>query len=368
LRASVVVAIGLLLGFSGVARAHQQSIQNFEVSIDGAVIDVRVLVYPSDVLDQPGVTPHDLIASADRVGAIVQRWIIAGDARGPCAASTPSVAVAPSDDRFGVVHWRATCAQPIATAVLDFRGLFAIDRSLQALVAVSGLDEDYAPLVKARDPVLRVEVGEPPPSTLAGYVRTGIDHIFDGRDHISFILALLLVVLLVRGPDGRWQQQPLVPALRTTAGIVTAFTIAHSLTLIGASLGWVRLPSRLVESLIALSIAYTAIEDIVRPDVKWRFALTFGFGLMHGLGFASVLARLLPPHDVVVPLLAFNVGVELGQLAIVCVALPTFALICRALGAERYRRVFMPVAAGAIAVLGAIWIVERVGGVTILGL
>src|SRR5262249_40423934 len=157
------------------------------------------------------------------------------------------------------------------------------------------------PLVRARDPILHIAVGEPPPSTVLAYVRTGVDHIFSGRDHISFILALLLVVILVRAPDGTWRQKPLLPALRTTAAIVTAFTVAHSLTLISASLGWVRLPSRFVESMIALSIAYTAIEDIVRPDVRWRFALTFGFGLMHGLGFASVLARLLPPHDVVVP-------------------------------------------------------------------
>ena len=360
-----LLALALVAFAAAPARAHQQTIQNFEVGVRGDRIDVRVLVYPADVL--AAKTPVELIANRDAVVAIVTGWIVAGDERGPCTADRAEITVA-EDPRFGEVRWTVRCASPIATLVLDFRGLFAVDRTLEALVRIDGLDEDYTPLVRARDPVLRVETSEPPPSTLLAYVRTGVDHIFSGRDHISFILALLLVVLLARGPDDRWQQKPLVPALRTTAGIVTAFTIAHSLTLISASLGWVSLPSRLVESMIALSIAYTAIEDIVKPDVRWRFALTFGFGLMHGLGFASVLARLLPPHDVVVPLLAFNVGVELGQLAIVCVALPTFALICRALGAERYRRTFMPAIAAAIAVLGAIWIVERVAGITILGL
>jgi hypothetical protein len=364
-----VLVLGLVLAMAEPARAHQQSIQNFQVAVHDDRIDVRALVYPSDVLGgaRP-VAANDLIASGDAVAATVMRWVIAGDERGPCPTDRATITIA-DDPRFGEVRWTARCAAPITTLVLDFRGLFSIDRTLSALVKIEGLsDEDYAPLVDARDPILHVTVGEPPPSTLLAYVRTGVDHIFSGRDHIAFILALLLVVLLARGPDGRWHQKPLVPSLRTTAGIVTAFTIAHSLTLISASLGWVRLPSRFVESMIALSIAYTALEDVVKPDVRWRFALTFGFGLIHGLGFASVLARLLPPHDVVVPLLAFNVGVELGQLTIVCIALPTFALVCRALGAERYRRVFLPIAAAVIFALGLIWIVERVVGVTILGL
>jgi hypothetical protein len=195
-----------------------------------------------------------------------------------------------------------------------------------------------------------------------------MDHIYDGRDHISFVLALLLVVLLVRGADGTWQLRGALPSLRATATIITAFTIAHSLTLIAASFGWVRLPSRLVESLIALSIAYTAVEDILKPDVRWRFVLTFGFGLVHGLGFAAVLAEMLPPHDVIVPLLCFNLGVEIGQLTIVLVALPVLVLVARVVGAARYRRVVMPLLAAAIFTIGTIWLIERVFVVRILGM
>jgi hypothetical protein len=150
--------------------------------------------------------------------------------------------------------------------------------------------------------------------------------------------------------------------------VITAFTIAHSVSLISASLGWVHLPSRFVESMIALSIAYTAIENVVRPDVPWRFWLTFGFGLVHGLGFASTLSVLLPPRGVIVPLLCFNVGVELGQLTIVVVALPAFYVIARALGAGVYRRTLMPVISGGIFVLGALWLLERAFEVRILGL
>jgi hypothetical protein len=141
--------------------------------------------------------------------------------------------------------------------------------------------------------------------------------------------------------------------------VITAFTIAHSLSLISAALGWVHLPSRLVESLIAVSIAYTAAENIVRPDVRWRFVLTFGFGLVHGLGFASTLAVQLPPRDVIVPLLCFNVGVEIGQLMIVLVALPVFFAIAQRAGADTYRRRVMPAISAAIFVAGVVWVVQR---------
>ena len=146
----------------------------------------------------------------------------------------------------------------------------------------------------------------------------------------------------------------------SSASVDVTRTIAHSLSLIAAALGWVHLPSRVVETLIALSIAYTAAENIVKPDVQWRFLLTFGFGLVHGLGFASTLSAMLPPRDVIVPLLSFNVGVEVGQLMIVLVALPVFFIAARELGADRYRRRVMPAISAVIFVAGAVWVFERI--------
>src|SRR4029079_17142930 len=104
-------------------------------------------------------------------------------------------------------------------------------------------------------------------------------------DHVYFVLALLLVVMLISSGD-HWATRAPLSTVRHTAAIVTSLTVAHSLSLIAASLGWVSLPGRLVESLIAFSILYTAIENIVRPDVSWRFALTLGFGLVQGFGVA----------------------------------------------------------------------------------
>jgi hypothetical protein len=226
-------------------------------------------------------------------------------------------------------------------------------------VRVTSTDRDeLSTIVRASDPVLPLRER---PSLLA-WIRAGIHHIvdWDGRDHISFVLALLLVVMLARDPRGEWCVRTFVPTLRSTATVITAFTIAHSLSLIAAALGWIHLPSRVVETLIALSIAYTAAENIVKPDVQWRFLLTFGFGLVHGLGFASTLSAMLPPRDVIVPLLCFNVGVEVGQLTIVLVALPVFFVAARELGADRYRRRVMPAISALIFLAGAVWVFQRI--------
>ena len=199
-----------------------------------------------------------------------------------------------------------------------------------------------------------------------------MDHIYGGPDHVCFVLALLLVVVLARRPgEPGFAVRPPLATVRATAAIITAFTIAHSLSLIAASLGWISLPSRWVESVIAASILYTAIENVVRPDAPWRFWLTFAFGLVHGLGFASQLEERLPSTHVVVPLLAFNIGVELGQLTIVAVALPVCWFAARTLGAVRYRAFVVRGLAVVLSVVAIKWLIERmfsIETVSVLGM
>jgi hypothetical protein len=200
--------------------------------------------------------------------------------------------------------------------------------------------------------------------TLADYAVEGTWHIWIGFDHVLFLLALLLPAV------GRWQQrqwQP-VPRLRDALvdvlGVVTAFTVAHSITLSLAALGLVALPSRLVESVIAFSVVLAALNNLRQPRVppraSVRIGIAFGFGLLHGFGFASVLADLgLPSGALVLALLGFNVGVELGQLAVVAVFLP-LAYALRQTGF--YRTGVLRVGSLLIAALAALWLVERALG------
>jgi hypothetical protein len=182
-------------------------------------------------------------------------------------------------------------------------------------------------------------------------------HIWIGIDHILFLLALLLPAVL-RREGGRWLPAPSYRfAFWDVLAIVTAFTVAHSITLTLATLGWVTLPSRPVESLIAASVVLAAANNVWPLAGGRRWLVAFGFGLVHGFGFAGALAELgLPPGALALSLLGFNVGVELGQLAIVVLFLP-LAYALRRTGF--YRRGVLVGGSLAIAALAFAWFVQR---------
>lgn len=182
------------------------------------------------------------------------------------------------------------------------------------------------------------------PSPFAGYVRLGFTHILPGGlDHILFVLGLFLIS---RNAKDLVKQ-------------VTAFTLAHSITLGLALYGVVRLPASIVEPVIALSIAFVAIENLFTTEMKaWRPYVVFAFGLVHGLGFAGALQDTgLPGSQFLPALLAFNVGVELGQLAVVALALLAVGWFRTH---AQYRRYVIAPASIAIAAVALFWTVERI--------
>lgn len=188
----------------------------------------------------------------------------------------------------------------------------------------------------------------PPPPTgrqvAARYFSLGFTHILPkGLDHILFVVGLFLL-------GTRWK-----PVLFQ----ISAFTLAHSITLGLTIYGVVSLPARVVEPMIALSIAYVALENVVTSELKsWRVALVFAFGLLHGMGFAGVLRDLgLPRADFLTALVTFNLGVEAGQLAVVGAAFAAVAYWRR--NASTYRRAIVQPASIAIAATGLYWTVQR---------
>ncbi|MEY4838455.1 MAG: hypothetical protein RLZZ475_2314 [Pseudomonadota bacterium] len=188
---------------------------------------------------------------------------------------------------------------------------------------------------------------------LVDYLVIGAEHILFGWDHLLFVIAL---VLLVRGP---W---PVVKA-------ATVFTVAHSLTLVATSLGYAGLPSRPVEAIIALSIVFLALEALIvlrDPDRhtftrRLPWVVAFAFGLFHGFGFAGALADIgLPQGEVVTALLAFNLGVEAGQLLVIALTLALLAGLSRTL--PKAEAPALRVATYAIGAVGSFWLIERVIG------
>jgi len=178
-------------------------------------------------------------------------------------------------------------------------------------------------------------------STITQFLLLGIEHILTGYDHIAFLVALIVIGL----------------SIREVLKIITAFTVAHSITLLLAALQIVSLNSRFVESAIALSICYVALENLFRKKIKYRWLVTFGFGLIHGFGFASALQELIVGKaNLVLSVLSFNLGVEAGQVMIFILLLP----ILHFLKNKLEPRMITVGASMAVFALGFTWLVERV--------
>lgn len=182
------------------------------------------------------------------------------------------------------------------------------------------------------------------------YGREGVWHIWIGLDHVLFLVSLLLPAVLA--------MPRFAPAFWDVFRVVTAFTVAHSITLALAALSVVALPSRLVESAIAASVVLAALNNLWPVVQRARWLVAFAFGLIHGFGFAGVLADLgLPQENLLLALVGFNLGVEAGQLCILAVFLP-FAYALR--HTWMYRRMVLVGGSALIVVIAALWMVERV--------
>ncbi len=229
-----------------------------------------------------------------------------------------------------------------------------VDPGSETVCAINGSAWVFRPGMTER------EVGTPPTlgQVLENFVVLGMKHVESGIDHILFVIGLLLAAALAT------RQKSLGSATRAVAAVVTGFTLGHSITLICAGLGVVRLPSRFTESAIALSIVIVGVENIVRREIRGRFFTAALFGLVHGFGFASVLADIeLPSRGTVAALVSFNVGIELAQLIIVVIAFPPLALASRRVWYRK--RVMVPLSA-AVALIAAVWFVKRALALDIL--
>ncbi|MDR4467418.1 MAG: HupE/UreJ family protein [Nitrospira sp.] len=189
------------------------------------------------------------------------------------------------------------------------------------------------------------------------FIHEGIWHIWLGFDHVLFLLALLLPAVLIRA-GGHWQAAGEFSSVCwNVVSIVTAFTVAHSLTLSLAALDIIRLPSRFVESVIAASVVLAGIGNLYPMLIGRRWIVAFGFGLIHGFGFAAVLTDLgLPQDSLLLSLVSFNIGVEIGQLVIVALFLPTAYLIRRSWS---YPRLVLTGGSLAVIAIALVWFAER---------
>ncbi|MCC6850425.1 MAG: HupE/UreJ family protein [Deltaproteobacteria bacterium] len=325
--------------------AHQQGISYTDVVIANGEVRFDLVLSVHDLaadVDGDGVTTDAEVRS--RYPRLARRFAaaLAVEAGGvPCPLTLSDSAVEPNE----LVRFRLTGPCPDVTpvrVVVRLPALTAVEGQNLATIRAGGALAEHVFTTTDHEVVLdAARVGVWP--AFRRFFVLGVEHIATGYDHLLFLVALLLV-------GG---------GLRSLVAVVTAFTVAHSVTLSLAVLDVVALPARLVESAIALSIAWVALENLLldRPRGRWR--ITFAFGLMHGFGFASILRELhLPREGLIASLLAFNLGVEAGQLAVVLVTFPAISAIER----SAHRRTLVAVASGAILVMALWWFGERAFG------
>jgi len=365
----------ILLTLANTAQAHKPSDSYLILKIDGSNVQGQWDIALRDLdfaigLDGNGdgeITWGELRARHAAIAAYaLPRLKINSDGELCPTRATANLVDNHSDGAYAVLRFTAECSKPLATVELNYNLLFDVDPQHKGLLRLEYKGTTTTGIFSPDKATQQFELAE---VTLLrqflDYAKEGVWHIWIGFDHILFLLSLLLPAVLYRSKK-HWEAVPgFHPALIDVLKIVTAFTLAHSITLTLATLGVVTLPTRLVESAIAASVVLSALNNIFPLFEGKRWMVAFAFGLIHGFGFASVLADLgLPQDALLLALVGFNLGVEGGQLAIVSAFLP-LAYYLR--GTLFYRRVVLFAGSILIMLLASVWLVERVFELKLLG-
>ncbi|MFL6591720.1 MAG: HupE/UreJ family protein [Luteimonas sp.] len=340
------------LDIAASARGDEQRIQ-----LDLAIRDIA-LTLPLDANHDEVVTWGELEAIRGPLERLVASGLHVATPGGGCVLAPAGLAARRYDEgAYATVLFHARCP-PGNSVIVRYGLIFDRDPQHRALITVRHGDQVATGIARADARKVTIPFGGGNP--FLDFLREGIHHILVGYDHLAFLLSLLLPASLVRS-DRRWQPSTSLRAsLVHILGIVTAFTVAHSVTLSLAALGWITPATRWVESGIALSVLLAALNNVWPVVTRRVWTLGFAFGLVHGFGFAGALSELgLPKGARLASLFGFNLGVEIGQLAVVCLVLPAlFALRNRAW----YPRWAMPAASLAISLLASRWLLQRLAG------
>jgi hypothetical protein len=373
-RACCVLVLFSLLAWQAPALADKFSDSYLSLSISGDRIDGQWDIALRDLeaavgLDRDGngeITWDEVRSRHDAIAAYaLSRLTLSIDGR-PCPARARRQLVDQhSDGIYSVLQFGAMCPAPVHELTVRYDLLFDIDPQHKGLLKLSGQGAGFSTVFSPDHREQRFSIGRVGQGRqFLTYMQAGIEHIWSGFDHLLFLFSLLLPAVLMHTGKGWRASDSFAASALDVLKIVTAFTLAHSMTLSLAALHVLSLPSRLVESGIALSVIIAAMNNLLPLLGEHRWMAAFLFGLIHGFGFASVLTDLgLPRESLLLTLVGFNLGVEIGQLAVVSAFLPAaYLLRCTWF----YQRLMLISGSLLIIVLATIWLVERAFDIPII--
>ncbi len=365
-----LVCVIWLSGFHSTVLAHDPGLSYVKILVKPSHINVDLSVARRDIelLQQIDLNGDDRVSGDEMVNVdlmlrkMAPSWVSLEVDNKPVTGVVSALKYDPSDalhfsleyprSDTGVTHYRAGLIARLPLGHRQFIGIYQIGELTQNEVLSASHDDVELHLRLV--PLWRQSVN---------YLIQGVWHIWIGYDHILFLLVMLLPAVLVI-EKGRWHpRRGFKSTLLQVVKIVSAFTLAHSITLSLAALDLLRLNLALVETVIAASVVVAAVNNL-RPFVANRvWLMAFAFGLIHGFGFASALASLgLPTMSKGIALVGFNVGVELGQLAIIALAFPVIFMLRKH---AMYRPLILRAGSVAIAVAASIWLAERIPDVNL---
>ncbi|AXR07711.1 HupE/UreJ family protein [Salinimonas sediminis] len=350
------------------ARGHELSNGYLSLTVNNDEdVSGTLLLQPFDLEQTVGLDTNtdgqltwaEVLSRSDALHRYVNEHLVLSTNAQPCPATlhAPTLHSISSQTLIGVAFSFACPASSNLT--LQYSAIFSEDPTHKVLFTAAGNDLQATQTQVLTAQADTVELSGTPIDTWAtvgNFVYEGIIHIWIGIDHILFLIATLLTVNLYR-QHNQWQAESSKrTVLRHTFYLVTAFTLAHSLTLTSTALGWYSPSSRWVELGIAISVLLTALNNIW-PVIHRLGWVTFAFGLLHGMGFASVFAELQSvASKPLLTIASFNVGVEIGQLAIVALLLP---LLLGLRKVKAYAQFIMPTASSIIALIAVSWAIQR---------
>ncbi|WP_416548220.1 HupE/UreJ family protein [Limnohabitans sp. DCL3] len=381
LRRCWVVAAWAILSLLSppVAHAHSSSNSYLTLSASGPALTLRAdvhmrdldLVFDLDANRDGQVTWGETLARSPELKDWLGQGLGLTAAGQKCALGLADLQASEhADGTYLSAQWVVNCpgltsAADAAEARLALRYdlIFAQDSLHRGLLKVDLGDDTSSALLSPDRPEAQISRADGHPLHVFGrYILEGVWHIWIGIDHIVFLLSLLVLAPLqsARQRVVHWPAAMQArPVVLDVLAVVTAFTVAHSITLGLTITGWLTPPADMVEPAIALSVVLAALNNLLGVNALKRWRLAFVFGLVHGFGFASVLLDLgLPASALLAALGGFNIGVELGQLAIVGAFLPVAWWLRHT---RFYRWVVVAGGSSAIVVLGVFWTLERVG-------